>query len=195
MNRWCWVLVWWLVMSAAQAATGDTTAAVSGPADRDIPGWTIRTVAPDGWTQDCCLYAKAIGVNLVFYKGEWTGEPERVMVLNVWPSKLSSLEAELQDDRHHYLERDKTGKASDFAVDNKAMACRGVLYEGTDHKDDVVVFCDPGLATGVRLSWSMTLAHGDTQEHELLAAFRRVVEQSQYMKQSPARAGAAKTQP
>jgi len=194
MKRWCWGLLLLLVMSVAQAATGDKTAAVSGAADHDIPAWTLRTDVPDGWTQDCCMYAKAIGVNLVLYKGEWTGEPDRVMVLNVWPSKLSSLEAEMQEDRHHYLDRDPSGKASVFAVDNKSMTCRGVLYEGTDHKDDVVVFCDPGLITGIRLSWSMALAHDDAQKRDLLALFRQVAEQSLYLKQPAAKTGAAKTQ-
>ena len=140
------------------------------------------------------MYAKAIGVNLVLYKGEWTGEPDRVMVLNVWPSKLSSLEAEVQDDRHHYLSRDAGGKASEFALNNTAMPCRGVLYEGTDHKDDAVVFCDPGLATGIRFSWSMTLAHGDAQKQDLLAMFRHVAEQSRYMVNRSGKDGAAKTQ-
>jgi hypothetical protein len=194
MKRCCWALLLLLVMSVAQAAPGDKGVAVSGPADHDIPAWTLRTNAPDGWTQDCCMYAKAIGVNLVLYKGEWTGEPDRVMVLNVWPSKLSSLEAELQDDRHHYLERDPAGKVSDFALDNKTVPCRGVLYEGKDHKDDAVVFCDPGLATGIRFSWSMTLAHDDPQKQDLLALFRRVAEQSQYLKQAAGKAGAAKAQ-
>ena len=140
------------------------------------------------------MYAKAIGVNLGMYKGEWTGEPERVMVLNVWNAKLSSLEAELQDDRHHYLERDPAGKVSAFAVDNKAVACRGVLFEGSDHKDDAVVFCDPGLASGIRFSWSLTLAHDDTQKADLLALFRRVAEQSQYSRQAAGGQGSPKTQ-
>ncbi|PXV59564.1 hypothetical protein SAMN04487785_101477 [Dyella jiangningensis] len=194
MKRWCWGLLLLLVMSAAQAASGEKAASVSGPADRDIPAWTVRTDVPDGWTQDCCMYAKAIGVNLVLYKGEWTGEPDRVMVLNVWPSKLSSLEAEMQEDRHHYLDRDAKGKVSDFVLDNKGMPCRGVLYEGADRKDDAVVFCDPGLATGIRLSWSMTLAHDDAQKQELLALFRHVSEQTRYLKQESAKSGVAKAQ-
>jgi hypothetical protein len=195
MKRWCWGLLLLLVMSVAQAASaGDKGVMVYGQADRGVPGWAILADLPDGWTQDCCMYAKAIGVNLVLYKGEWTGEPDRVMVLNVWPSKLSSLEAELQDDRHHYLDRDPKGKVSELAVDNKSMACRGVLYEGTDHKDDAVVFCDPGLATGIRFSWSMTLAHDDAQRQDLLALFRQVAGQSQYMKQAAGRQGASKTQ-
>ena len=194
MKRWCWGFLLLLVMSVAQAATGDKTAVVSGVADRDIPAWTLRMNVPDGWTQDCCMYAKAIGVNLVFYKGEWTGEPDRVMVLNVWPSKLSSLEAEMQEDRHHYLDRDPKGKVSELVLDNKSMACRGVLFEGTDHKDDAVVFCDPGLATGIRLSWSMALARDDAQKQDLLALFRRVAEQTQYTKQPAMKPGNAKMQ-
>ncbi|OOG43707.1 hypothetical protein B0E51_00105 [Rhodanobacter sp. C05] len=155
---------------------------VYGNADQEIPGWAIQADLPDGWTGDCCTYAKAIGVNLVLYQGEWTGKPERVMVLNVWPSKLSSLEAELQDDRHRYLDRDPKAKVSTLVVNNKAMTCRGVHYEGTDHEDDLVVFCDPGLATGVRFSWSMTLAHGDPKMADLAASFLGVVGQSTYLK-------------
>lgn len=187
------VLVLLTAAVAAHAQAGKDVLVV-GQADREIPGWAIHTELPDGWTQDCCMYAKAIGVNMVLYKGEWTGEPDRVMVLNVWTSKLSSLEAELQDDRHHYLERDPSGKYSVFALDNKAVPCRGVLYEGTDHKDDVVVFCDPGLASGIRFSWSMTLSHDDAQKQDLLALFRRVAEQSRYMAQAAAKPNAGKRQ-
>lgn len=194
MKRWCWGLVLLLLVSMAQAAPVEKDAIVAGVADRDIPAWTLRAPTPDGWTQDCCMYAKAISVNLVMYKGEWTGDPERVMVLNVWNAKLSSLEAELQDDRHHYLERDPAGKVSMFAVDNKSVTCRGVLLEGSDHKDDAVVFCDPGLASGIRFSWSLTLAHDDAQKADLLALFRHVAEQSQYTRQASAGQGAAKTQ-
>ena len=80
------------------------------------------------------MYAKAIGVNLVMYKGEWTGEPERVMVLNVWNAKLSSLEAELQDDRHHYLERDPAGKVRAIHTEEEkqiARHCRALLQTAT----------------------------------------------------------------
>jgi hypothetical protein len=194
MKRCCWGLLLLLLVSVAQAVPVDNVATVSGAADRDIPAWTLRAPTPDGWTQDCCMYAKAIGVNLVMYKGEWTGEPERVIVLNVWNAKLSSLEAELQDDRHRYLERDPAGKASVFAVDNKTVNCRGVLFEGSDHKDDAVVFCDPGLASGIRFSWSLTLAHDDAQKADLLALFRHVAEQSQYTGQASAGQAAAKMQ-
>ena len=179
-RMWCGLALW-LAMTAVHAAgTAVTQVQVQGPADKDIPAWTLQTLLPDGWTQDCCLYAKAIGVNLVLYKGEWTGDPERVMVLNIWTSKLSSLEAELQDDRHRYLNRDPGGKVDAFALDNHGLPCRGVLYQGTDHKDDVVVFCDPGLASGIRLSWSMTLAHDDPERGALLALFRGVAEQTTY---------------
>jgi len=181
-----------LASFAAPAAALAKDVTVTGKPDRDVPGWTLHTVLPEGWTQDCCLYAKAIGVNEVLYRGEWTGEPERVMVLNVWPSRLSSLEAEVQDDRHHYLDRDPGGKAGAFALDNPALACRGVLYEGTDRKDDVVAFCDPGLASGIRFSWSMTLAHDDGDKAALLALFRRVAEQSRYAADHAGRDGTAK---
>jgi hypothetical protein len=53
--------------------------------------------------QDCCTYASAIGVNYVLYQGDWTGKPDRVIVLNVWPSKLPSLDVELQDDQQALL--------------------------------------------------------------------------------------------
>jgi len=184
MRRW-WVLLVLAFVSMAGHAGGvdnDAGVLVFGKADGEVPGWSILTDRPDGWTQDCCMYAKAIGVNLVMYQGDWTGDPERVMVLNVWPSKLSSLEAELQDDRHHYLARDPAAKVDALAIDNKLMACRGVHFEGTDHKDDLVVFCDPGLATGIRLSWSMTLVHDDPKKAELMAAFQRVVEHSKYLR-------------
>jgi len=169
---------------AAHAADAgkDQGVMVFGKTDGDVLGWSVLTDLPEGWTKDCCLYAKAIGVNLVMYQGDWTGKPERVMVLNVWPSKLSSLEAELQDDRHHYLDRDAKAKVSELHVDNKFMTCRGMHFEGTDHEDDLVVFCDPGLATGIRFSWSMTVAHDDPQMATLAASFQRVVEQSKYMK-------------
>jgi hypothetical protein len=177
-----------VVFPAVVLAAGNDVATAYGKPDRDVPGWVIRTHVPEGWTQDCCTYAQAIGVNLVLYKGEWTGEPERVMVLNVWPAKLATLEAELQDDRKHYLQRDPAGKVSVLTLEHTAMPCAGVLYEGSDHKDDAVVFCDPGQASGIRLSWSMALAHGDTERQSLLELFRRVAQQSSYAKYTPAAA-------
>jgi len=193
MKRW-WVLLLVLLSTLGHAGgvDKDRSVMVFGKADGDVPGWSVVTDRPDGWTQDCCMYAKAIGVNLVLYQGEWTGEPERVMVLNVWPSKLSSLEAELQDDRHHYLARDPSAKVETLGVDNKFMACRGVHFEGTDHKDDLVVFCDPGLATGIRFSWSMTLAHDDPNKAELMAAFQGVVEHAKYLKYTEQAGGKGK---
>jgi hypothetical protein len=178
MKRW-WV---WLLLVFSPAICHADGVLVWGAADKEIPAWAVSTQVPDDWTDDCCMYAKAIGVNLVLYQGEWTGEPERVMVLNVWTSKLSSLEAELQDDRHRYLGRDPAAKAQVLAVNNSSMPCRGVHYQGSDHKDDLVAFCDPGLATGIRLSWSMSLAHDDPKMSGLVASFQRVVEQSAYLK-------------
>jgi hypothetical protein len=57
-----------------------------------------------------------------------------------------------------------------------------VSYEGADHVDDVVVFCDPGKASGIRYSWSMTLGAADPMRKPLLDAFRQVVEHSRYAK-------------
>ncbi|MGN6320503.1 MAG: hypothetical protein ACTHNE_02135, partial [Dyella sp.] len=149
---------------------------------------------PAGWNKDCCTYAKAIGVNLVLYQGEWTGKPERVMVLNVWPDRLPTLAAEVDEDRQHYLQSDAHGKADVFTVANpRAITCQGVLYRGSDHVDDAVVFCDPGKASGVRYSWSMTVGESDPNRQTLLATFKRVVEQSLYLKyQKPAPATVTK---
>ncbi|WP_266170628.1 hypothetical protein [Dyella subtropica] len=183
-----WLLGFLLALaSMAQAgeASGEKTAMIYGKPDGAVPGWSIVTLVPQGWTQDCCQYAKAIGVNLVLYRGEWTGEPNRVMVLNVWPQKLPTLAAEWQDDKKHYLQRDPAAKVSAFAVNNPKMACQGGLYQGTDHMDDVVVFCDPGKAAGIHLSWSMTVAANDASRGEVLERFKRVVEQSIYMKYEP----------
>ena len=169
----------------AAGAVNDKAVLAYGQVDGAATGWSIHTELPDGWTQDCCAYAKAIGVNLVLYKGDWTGEPDRVMVLNVWPAKLATLDAELQEDRKHYLQLDPAGKVSAFPLAHAGMPCQGVLYQGNDHKDDAVVFCDPGKASGVRLSWSMTLAHDDASRQDLLALFKRVVEQSRYLTYQP----------
>jgi hypothetical protein len=71
---------------------------------------------------------------------------------------------------------------SAFPVNGTAMSCDGVLYQGSDHMDDAVVFCDPGKATGIRLSWSMTVAAKDPQRASVLALLRQVVQQSTYAK-------------
>lgn len=170
-----------LLTTVAWQAQADAVIAY-GKVDGKAPGWAISTSAPAGWTVDCCQYARAIGVNLVIYHGEWTGEPDQVIVLNVWPRKLPTLEAEWQDDRKRYLQRDPAGTFQPFAVQaNKPMSCNGSLYQGSDHVDDVVVFCDPGEPTGIRLSWSMTLAAHTANRQQVLDQFRQVVEQSSYM--------------
>jgi hypothetical protein len=161
---------------------GAHSAVAYGKRDGKVPGWAITTQAPAGWTQDCCLYANAIGVNLVLYRGEWTGEPDRVMVLNVWPRKLPTLDAEWQDDQKRYLQRDPAAKVSSFPIANPGMACHGTLYQGTDHIDDAVAICDPGKATGIRLSWSMTVAAAEPSRQQVLELFKQVVEQSTYRK-------------
>jgi hypothetical protein len=172
------------VVSAAQAAAvpaktsvahapGDTLA--RGAKDGKAPAWAIDVATPAGWTRDCCKYARGIGVDAVLYRGEWTGKPQRVMVLNVWPRKLPTLQAELDADRKHYLQLDPDAKTSSFPIPHAAMPCRATVYEGSDHVDDVVAFCDPGAASGVRLSWSMSFNDNDPQRQTLLDDFMDVV--------------------
>nr|WP_225562751.1 hypothetical protein [Rhodanobacter sp. DHG33] len=151
-----------------------------GARDGDAPAWAIAVASPPGWTRDCCMYAKAIGVDAVLYQGEWTGKPERVMVLNTWSRKLATLADEVAADRKQYLQRDARGKATDLRIDNPHMPCAGVLYQGGDRIDDVVVFCDPGQASGIRLSWSMSFADGDAAQKALLEAFMQVATNARY---------------
>jgi hypothetical protein len=157
---------------AADAAGG---AVAHGKPDRDVPGWTLHAPTPEGWTADCCTYARAIGVDLVIYRGEWTGEPDRVMVLNVWPRKLATLDAELDADRKRYLQRDPAAKVGRFPVRHRSMPCEALVFEGSDKVDDAVVFCDPGKAAGIRLSWSMSFKDVDPQRADALGDFMRVV--------------------
>lgn len=171
-----------LVSLTAQAADGlGNTAIIHGTPDGHIPGWAIVTGAPKGWTVDCCTYAQAIGVNAVLYQGAWSGKPQRVMVLNVWPRKLPTLAAEVQADRKHYLQADPAAKVTAIVVHNPTMRCAATVYQGTDHVDDAVVFCDPGRASGIRLSWSISFDDGDPTQRALLDDFMRVVVASRYM--------------
>jgi hypothetical protein len=186
--QWLFAGLLWCAGAAVMAAPADNVVQAHGPADGKAPAWSITTIAPAGWTKDCCTYASAIGVNYVLYQGEWTGKPDRVMVLNVWPAKLDSLDDELQDDRKHYLQRDPSGKVNPFAVQNRHTPCRGVLYAGTDHVDDVVVFCDPGKTAGIRYSWSMTVSETDPMRQSVLESFKQVVEHSSYAQYVPASA-------
>jgi hypothetical protein len=179
-RRW-WVLLMALCVTLAQAAAVRPNPAMArGKADGSIPAWTLTTVAPNGWTPDCCTYARAIGVNLVIYQGEWTGKPQRVMVLNVWPRKLPTLKAEWQADRKNYLQHDPRAKVAGFPLPSTPVPCHGVHYQGTDHVDDFVVFCDPGKASGNRYSWSMTLDANDPQRAVLVRQFAQVVAHSRY---------------
>ncbi len=160
---------------AAQAAGKDDSVLARGARDGDAPAWAISAATPTGWTRDCCTYARAIGVNAVLYQGEWSGKPQRVMVLNVWPRQLATLADEVQADRKRYLQHDPAGKVSGFAVRHPAMPCEASVYQGSDHIDDVLVFCDPGTASGVRLSWSMAFDDADPSRRALLDDFMRVV--------------------
>ena len=117
----------------------------------------------------------------MLYQGEWTGKPQRVMVLNVSPRKLPSLAAEVQADRKSYRQHDPAVKVSGFVVRQRAMPCEATVYQGSDHVDDVVVFCDPGQASGIRLSWSMSFDDGDASRRRLLDDFMQVVVASRYL--------------
>lgn len=174
------VLSLWTVAALAQAAMPADQALARGARDGDTPAWAINVATPPGWTRDCCTYARAIGVDAVLYQGEWSGIPQRVMVLNVSARKLPTLAAEVQADRERYLQHDPSGKVSGFAVRHLAMPCEASVYRGSDHVDDVVVFCDPGRASGIRLSWSMAFDDADPSQRELLDDFMRVVMASRY---------------
>lgn len=172
-----------LVAATAQAAPSPGKTVIAyGKMDGDVPGWTIVSELPAGWTADCCDHARWVGVPLLLYRGEWTGKPEGVIVLNVWPAAGKSLRKDLDEDRKEYLQRDpKAGVATLNHAAPRGMACRGVLYRGSDHVDDAVVFCDPGKRTGIHFSWSMSVDEADPARARLLARFGTVVAQSAYM--------------
>lgn len=171
-------------VTATATAPGDLVLA-QGARDGATPAWAIAVATPAGWTRDCCLYARAIGVDAVLYQGEWTGRPQRVMVLNVWPYKLPTMAAEIQADHQRYLQLDPAGKVSGFSVRHPVMTCEATVYQGSDRIDDVVVFCDPGKASGVRLSWSMTVDAGDPMRRALFDDFMRVVVAARYQPHAP----------
>lgn len=171
-----------LVVTTFAQASPTTAVLAQGARDGNAAAWAISVESPTGWTRDCCTYAHAIGVNAVLYRGEWTGKPQRVMVLNVWPRKLPSLAAEIQADRQRYGKLDPRGKTSNFSVQQPDMACEASIHEGSDRVDDVLVFCDPGRASGIRLGWSMSLDDNDASSQALLDAFMRVVVASRYQR-------------
>ena len=185
--------IWWLgllaVAALAQASPARDVLA-HGARDGDAPAWAIAVNTPAGWTRDCCTYAQAIGVDAVLYQGPWSGKPQRVMVLNVWPRKLATLDAEVQADRTHFLQADPAARVTGIGVHPRDMPCAATVYEGTDHVDDVVVFCDPGQASGIRLSWSMSFDHDDPSRRALLDAFMQVVVATHYQRYLPAPAHA-----
>ncbi len=178
-GRAIWFVMLLLVAALARASPANDVLA-HGARDGAAPAWAIAVTTPADWTRDCCTYARAIGVDAVLYQGEWSGKPQRVMVLNVWPRKLPSLAAEVQADRKHYLQLDPAGKVASFSVRNPDMPCEASVYEGGDHVDDVLVFCDPGQASGIRLSWSMSFDDNDPSRRALLDAFMQVVVASRY---------------
>lgn len=194
---WCAALLPFGCLAATASLKVPATAqhfTAEGVRDGHVPAWAISAVAPPGWTADCCTYAKAIGVNFVLYRGEWSVHPQQVMVLNVWPRKLPTLAAEIQADRKHFLQTDPAAKVSTITIRHSAVPCQATLYQATDHIDDIVVFCEPAETSGIRWSWSMTLDASGTSRRPLLAAFMRVVTSSRYApEQRTDRPGAART--
>lgn len=180
MRRLLLALALCFVATLTQAASTASAVLARGARDGDAPAWIIAAATPPGWTRDCCTYARAIGVDAVLYQGEWSGKPQRVMVLNVWPRKLASLDDEVQADRKRYRLLDPKGRVSGFAVWHPDMSCEASVYQGSDHVDDVLVFCDPGKASGIRLSWSMSFDDSDSKQRPLLDDFMRVVVASRY---------------
>jgi hypothetical protein len=170
-----------LFATLSQAGGSDDVLA-RGARDGAAPAWVIAAATPPGWTRDCCTYARAIGVNAVLYQGEWSGKPQRVMVLNVWPRQLATLAGDVQADRKRYLQHDPAGKTSTFVVRHPAMPCEASVYQGSDRIDDVLVFCDPGAASGVRLSRSMTIDDSDTARRALLDDLMQVVMATRWAK-------------
>jgi hypothetical protein len=179
---WLLALVLGAFVAPARAAAAPDRVLARGARDGQAPAWAVAVDTPPGWTRDCCTYARAIGVDAVLYQGEWSGKPQRVMVLNVWPRKLATLAAEVQADRTRYLQRDPAAKVTSFPVSHRAMPCTATVYQGTDRLDDVVVFCEPEPASGIRLSWSMSFDDGDPARRALLDDFMRVVEASRYVR-------------
>ena len=76
-------------------------------------------------------------------------------------------------------------KVDDLVLRHRTMDCSGTAYAGSDKIDDVVVFCDPGAASGIRLSWSMSFKDADPQRAALLGDFMRVVVGSRYQAAAP----------
>jgi hypothetical protein len=185
-RRICLMLMLCAFAMLAQAADKSDDVLARGARDGNAPAWAIAVATPAGWTRDCCTYARAIGVNAVLYQGEWSGKPQRVMVLNVWPRQLPALADEVQADRKRYLQHDPAGKVSGFAVRHPTMPCEASVYRGSDRIDDVLVFCDPGAASGVRLSWSMAFDDADPSRRALLDDFMRVVVASRWAKDAVA---------
>ena len=186
-RTWMMLALLFFAGTAAAATPADDTLA-RGARDGAAPAWSITAATPAGWTRDCCMYARAIGVDAVLYQGEWSGKPQRVMVLNVWPQKLPTMAAEIEADHKRYLQLDPAGKVSSFAVRHRTMSCEATVYQGSDHIDDVLVFCDPGKASGIRLSWSMTVNDNDPQRRALLGDFMQVVVASRYHRDHEAHA-------
>ncbi|GAB3024560.1 MULTISPECIES: hypothetical protein [Oleiagrimonas] len=173
---------------SAQAAPASGKSAVAyGRAGDKWPGWSIVTDVPSGWTADCCDHARWVGVPMVIYRGDWTGKPEGVMVLNVWLSHGQTLEQDLDKDRDEYRRRDPKATIAALSMPTpRGVTCSGVRYHGSDGVEDAVMFCDPGQRTGIHYSWSISIGEKNPQRAATLNAFAQVVAHSRYLRYDPA---------
>lgn len=188
--RSCVIAVVLLGLACASAAMADPpaghTVIAYGRAGKHLPGWSLASSLPKGWTSDCCDHARWVGVPLVLYRGDWTGKPEGVIVLNVWLADGKALRADVAEDRRKYLKRDAAATTAPLAFDTpRGMACRGLAYHGSDRVDDAVVFCDPGKHTGIHYSWSIGVSRANPERARLLADFRQVVADTVYTRYIP----------
>ena len=179
-----------LFAGAAVATTPEGHTVIAyGRAGKHLPGWGLVSSLPAGWTADCCDHARWVGVPLVLYRGDWTGKPEGVIVLNVWLAGSKALHADVVEDRGKYLKRDAKATITPLKFGTpKGMACHGLMYRGSDRVDDAVVFCDPGKRTGIHYSWSNSVDQADPARAQLLHAFRQVVADTIYMRYTPGKA-------
>ncbi|MGP1664718.1 MAG: hypothetical protein ACTS5I_02135, partial [Rhodanobacter sp.] len=49
--------------SAPPSPSATSWVLAQGARDGAAPAWAIAVATPTGWTRDCCVYARAIGVN------------------------------------------------------------------------------------------------------------------------------------
>ena len=158
--------------SAAAQSTGSGTIVYGGdPSD----GWAFTVSAPPGWKLDCCERTQDLDANLLVFPENWNGkDPDRVMVLTVWPKERADVDADWQADAIDYFAHFPGLTSITYDTQVQDAACVSASYSSADHISDHVVFCDPGSDWHYRFAWSMSLrASSATAATE--AAFRETV--------------------